>query len=417
MKILICGADGFLGRHFSAHLHAAGHQVVRAVRSPRTTGDIAIDYCRDLSVDAWLPRLEDVDVVINAIGILIETSAQPFAAIHTDAPKALFDACAAKGGIRVIQISALGVQSGTTQYFRSKLAADAHLATLDLDWAIVRPGLIYGLDGGSSRVLRLLASLPLISLPGNGSQALQPIHIDDLCRCIQALVEATAPLKRDYELAGPQKISYKDLLALYRRGMGLGKPVFLPIPMALMRLTARIAELLPQRVLSRDTLSMLAGGNTTSRKDAQVLLGRDLVAPENFITPITQSAVLSEAVSLWTQPLLRVALAIMWFAASGLSLLQPDVSLALLAQVGLSGVTATAALYGASALDLILGVLTLLRPSRCLWLTQIALVAGYTAIISIWLPAYWLHPFGPVVKNLPILALLLMLHASSTRKI
>jgi hypothetical protein len=69
-------------------------------------------------------------------------------------------------------------------------------------------------------------------------------------------------------------------------------------------------------------------------------------------------------------------------------------------------------LYGAAGLDLVLGVLTLVLKRRVgLWLAQIALIVGYTAIISVRLPEYWLHPYGPVLKNLPMLAVLWLLYA------
>jgi hypothetical protein len=38
-------------------------------------------------------------------------------------------------------------------------------------------------------------------------------------------------------------------------------------------------------------------------------------------------------------------------------------------------------------------------------------IVGYTAIITLWLPEYWLHPYGPVLKNLPLLAVLWLLYA------
>ena len=46
---------------------------------------------------------------------------------------------------------------------------------------------------------------------------------------------------------------------------------------------------------------------------------------------------------------------------------------------------------------------------------QIALVVAYTIIITIFLPEQWLHPFGPVVKNLPILAAMAWLRALEPR--
>lgn len=46
-----------------------------------------------------------------------------------------------------------------------------------------------------------------------------------------------------------------------------------------------------------------------------------------------------------------------------------------------------------------------------MYLAQLLLVLGYTVIITLWLPAQWLHPFGPVLKNLPLLAMILALWA------
>ena len=48
------------------------------------------------------------------------------------------------------------------------------------------------------------------------------------------------------------------------------------------------------------------------------------------------------------------------------------------------------------------------RP-RGLWTAQILLVVVYTLIITYALPHLWLEPFGPVAKNIPILAVLIFL--------
>jgi hypothetical protein len=110
--------------------------------------------------------------------------------------------------------------------------------------------------------------------------------------------------------------------------------------------------------------------------------------------------------------LTRYTLAAVWLATGALSLgiFPQQESLDLLAKVGLHGNAALVALYGSAALDVLLGILTLARPSKMLWRAQAALVLGYSVIIAIYLPAYWLHPFGPVLKNLPILLLLWLLH-------
>ena len=111
---------------------------------------------------------------------------------------------------------------------------------------------------------------------------------------------------------------------------------------------------------------------------------------------------------------MRLALAAMWIATGIVSLwLYPrEASLALLAEVGLRGAVADVALVTAALLDIALGIGLLVRRWRQpVYLAQLLLVLGYTVIITLWLPAQWLHPFGPVLKNLPLLAMILALWA------
>src|SRR5690606_7840439 len=176
MNILLCGANGFIGRHLAAALEGRGHRVVRGVRDTEDGKDaVAIDYTRDHGPDIWRPRLEGIDVVINAVGILRERGTATFGALHARAPIALFDAAAQVGVRRVVQIAALGADEGAqSRYHRSKKQADDYLATLPLDWVVVQPSLVYGPGGTSAKLFDTLAALPLIPLPGGGRQRIQP---------------------------------------------------------------------------------------------------------------------------------------------------------------------------------------------------------------------------------------------------
>jgi hypothetical protein len=55
-------------------------------------------------------------------------------------------------------------------------------------------------------------------------------------------------------------------------------------------------------------------------------------------------------------------------------------------------------------------LIVVIRRRRLLWLAQIALVMGYTLIISIALPEFWAHPYGPILKNLVLIAAMLLLY-------
>jgi uncharacterized protein YbjT (DUF2867 family) len=413
MRILVCGASGFLGRSLSEGLSAAGHTVVRGQRHPAGSDGIAIDYARDVDAQAWLPRLEGIDAVINAVGV-IRASDAGFEALHHRAPAALFDACAKRGVRKVIQISALGAETAATPYFRTKLAADRHLERLGLDSTILRPSLVYGTDGVSAAMFRTLATLPVLPVPALGDARFQPVHVDDLVAAVlAALAQPAAPRCQVVPVVGASVVSYRDMVLAYRRAMGIGHaPLVLTLPRWLMAMTARLASLVPSVPLTPDNWRMLQLGSAGDPGPLAALLGRAPLAIGHFMSPMEAELLRHRALSTWRAPLLRVALALIWIATAIVSaFVYPRAdALALLAPLGLQGGPADVALYGASALNLALGLATLVRPSRALWLAQGALVLAYTALIAIYLPAWLAHPFGPVLKNVAVLAILAVLY-------
>jgi uncharacterized protein YbjT (DUF2867 family) len=414
MLILLTGASGFIGRHLVSALRARGHRVLEARRKVSDTArDIEADFTRDLRAADWVPKLEGVDCVINAVGILRERGDQTFERIHALAPKALFEACAQRGVDRIIQISALGADRGTSGYFKSKHQADEYLATLALDWTIVQPSVVYGPGGTSAKLFSTLASAPIIPLTGSGEQKLQPIHIDDLTESIVRLVDSKERDVRRVSLVGPLTLSLREFLRRLRAAMGLAPTLFMPVPMTLMRLSARIAQMSPRSLLDSETLAMLEAGNVDDPSSTQRLLGRMPRGVEAFVDPRYRRAIATEARLSWLLPILRFSIALVWIWTGivSLGLYPTEDSYALLARVGISAALAPIFLYGAAALDFIFGIATLAMPRRrLLWLAQIALILGYTVIITLKLPEFWLHPYGPILKNLPMLVGIYMLY-------
>lgn len=95
-----------------------------------------------------------------------------------------------------------------------------------------------------------------------------------------------------------------------------------------------------------------------------------------------------------------------------------DESLVLLARVGIPEVFRQPVFYFAGALDGVFAVccMTKLREYPMIWLLQFATVAAYSVIIGFRLPEMWIHPFAPLIKNLPILAILFFLFQYSRKK-
>ncbi|OXI79831.1 NAD-dependent dehydratase [Burkholderia sp. AU33423] len=410
MTVLVCGANGFIGRALCAQLEAGGHRVLRGVRQAAGPSDVAIDFAKDVDPDAWLARLQGVDVVINAVGILADQRGATLDAVHRAAPCALFTACCRAGVRRVIQISALGVERGDTRYFASKSAADRFLQTLPIDFRIVRPALVYGTDGASARFFRMLASLPVQVLPAGGHQRLRPVHVDDLAEVVARCVDAPAGDHPVIDVVGTDEVEYREMLARYRAALGFPPAARIALPGPLAGVAAVLLGTLPGAIFTRDTWTMLRGGNTGDPAAATAMLGRPPRGIDGFIGA-EAAALRRDALAMWRRPLLLGALAIVWvWTAIASAFIHPlHASLALLAPAHLTGLPARIALYAASALDFAFGVATVVAPSRRLWAAQAALIVAYSAVIAVTMPGLLAEPFGPVLKNVPILAILLIL--------
>jgi uncharacterized protein YbjT (DUF2867 family) len=409
VKVLVVGASGFIGRQVARTLEGAGHAVVRALRRPRSPAEVAADFSRDCSPDAWLPRLAGIDAVVNAAGIFREQPGSRFAAIHDEGPRALFAACQAAGTRVVVQISALGADDRAASRFHlSKRNADAFLRASSLDWCIVQPSVVFGPGGSSSRLLAMLAAMPVVPLPGDGLQRVQPVHVEDLSALVLHVLENPAARRRMLAAVGPRPVTLREWLATLRAQMGFPATLFVPVPLPLVRL-----------VSGREAVEMLCRGNTASPVDTQQALGRDPRPIEQFLADeATASGVTDRARLAWLLPLLRATVALTWIATGIVSFAFPKAeSLAMLGRVGLAGVPAEVALYGAAVLDLALGTAVYaVKQRRWVWRAQFALIAAYSAIIAVFLPEFWLHPFGPVLKNVPLLAAILLLHEFEPRE-
>lgn len=409
MKVLVVGASGFIGRHVARALEGAGHEVVRALRRPRSPGEVAADFSRDRSPDAWLPRLAGVDAVVNAAGIFREQPGSRFAAIHDEGPRALFSACEAAGTRIVVQISALGADDRAASRFHlSKRNADDFLRASGLDWCIVQPSVVFGPDGGSSRLLATLAAMPVVPLPGDGLQRVQPIHVEDLSVLMVHVLDNPAARRQMRTAVGPRPVPMREWLATLRAQMGFPATLFVPVPLPLVRLVA-----------GREAVEMLRRGNTASPADMRQALGRDPRAIERFVADeVTANGLADRARLAWLLPVLRASVALTWIATGVVSLLFPKAeSLAMLARVGLTGAPAEIALHGAAVLDLVLGIAVYaLKQRRWVWRAQFALIAAYSAVIAVFLPEFWLHPFGPLLKNIPLLAAIVLLHEFEPRE-
>jgi uncharacterized protein YbjT (DUF2867 family) len=267
VKILLTGASGFIGRNLVPVLAAGGHEVVPISRRH------GVDFTDMQTPDRWLPWLQGVDVVVNAVGIIGETASQRFELLHAAAPIALFDACREAGVSRVIQISALGADdSAFSAYHLSKKAADDFLCRLDLDWFVLRPSVIYGLGGASTEMFLRMARLPVLPIIGNGGQMLQPVHIADVVATVMACL-VSRDTRRTLDIVGNEAVPYVEWLQRLRLAQGRRRAMVLRTPVWLALLAVWLLQPLHPMVRP-ENIRMLVKGYQGDGRPWRAFIGR-----------------------------------------------------------------------------------------------------------------------------------------------
>ncbi|HWL94713.1 MAG TPA: NAD(P)H-binding protein, partial [Phycisphaerae bacterium] len=249
MRVLLTGANGFLGSAVLARLRAEGHDVVAVTRSQSlglsASKNIHVDIARATRPEHWMANLHGVDAVINCAGLLQDGPGQSVKNVHVDGVAALFAACEKAGIRRVIHFSAIGVDRAQPSVFsQTKLEGDQALMRRDLDWVILRPSVVVGRSAyGGSALFRGLAALPVLPvLPNTGP--LQIVQLEDVVRTVLFFLPPNAPGRVALDLAGPKAYSFTDVVLAFRRWFGWREPYLLSLPRPLARVAFRFGDLL-----------------------------------------------------------------------------------------------------------------------------------------------------------------------------
>jgi len=428
VRVLVTGAYGFIGARVVAALLEAGHTPVAAVRAGRlgarfpTVEALPCDFARDNRAEDWLPRLAGIDAVVNCAGILRERGADTHAMVHEQVPRALFEACARVGARRVVQISALGEPSDG-EFIASKHRGDAALMDMDLDWVVLRPSVVVSTRGsyGGTSLLRGMAALPLVPLPGDGLQRMQPIAVEDLCRAVLAALTRPEAVRACLQLGGPEVIPLKGYLSQWRSWLGLSPARFLCVPRGIARFGAVLADRFGSGPLGLTLWRMLERGNVLAQGEYARSADALGFAPADLGAVLAREP--SHSADRWharlhfLAPALRLLL-VLTFVASGLvGLALPESQvLALMQPSGLPDGLILALAWGGSGADIVLGLLLALAWRTRLILGLMALlVLGYTLFIGLLLPTAWLDPFGGLLKN-PLILLAIAVAAATAER-
>jgi uncharacterized protein YbjT (DUF2867 family) len=434
MRCLVTGAYGFIGSAVVGALKREGVVVVGAGRDLELGRRlipgiewIACDFNRDVELSQWLPRLKDIDAVVNCVGILQGNAIDDADRIHAAATVALFRACAAASIKRLVHLSAVSAETRVpTAYARSKARADAALETLDVNWLIVKPSLVVGRGSyGGTSLLRGLAGLPyVLPLPGEAKERFQPIGLDDLALAVARLAAKAEPARSTLYASGPETLSVREILLAYRAWLGFGDARTLAVPLPLLRVLLRLGDIagwLGHATPARTTSLTQLGYDTLV--DGAGFAESSGVALKSFTDTLQAwPATLADrlqARSAFAVPLLQITLAAFWILTGFMTLLPNSFASAtsLVTDAGFSAVFAKSLVAVASVADMVVGAAFLsprwVRPAG---LAQLILSTVYLIGLSVIAPELWIDHFGPLLKVVPMMAATLVVMAFQEKR-
>ncbi|WP_046659794.1 complex I NDUFA9 subunit family protein [Lysobacter capsici] len=268
--VLILGGTGFVGRHLVEHLLRERCRItvlsrgVDPVKKQLLSRDASLIEGDVGNPDFLRAVLDDVDAVVNLVGILNEQgdSGAGFEHVHVELLDALIEAMRDMGVMRLLQMSALNAGTGQSHYLESRGRAEQKVRASKLSWTLFRPSVIAGPgDGLFCRFDQLLRYAPLLPM-GRANARFQPVWVGDVAQAFVNALNDDSHIARSYNLVGPDVMSLGEIVRATAKARGRLRAV-LPLPDALGKLQADIGEFLPGKPISRDNWRSLQSDSTS----------------------------------------------------------------------------------------------------------------------------------------------------------
>ncbi|WP_448099007.1 complex I NDUFA9 subunit family protein [Luteibacter yeojuensis] len=282
-RIVILGGTGFVGGSLVPRLAADGHELLLLSRNREGHRHSAVGRnvkvtSADIYDSPTLRRhIAGADAVIHLVGILNESGRNTFARVYPELTRLVVGACKDTGVHRLHLMSSLKAGQGHSGYLRARGEAEALVKASTLDWTIYEPSTIFGPgDGLVSRFDRLLRVAPVVPLPRPQAK-MAPVYVGDVAEAIARAVGDPSSVLRTYELYGPETWTLIDIVRAIRDARGRRRAV-LPMPDALGRLQARVAQFVPGKPFTPDNFRSLLT-DSVGQVDGLAQLGID---PQRF---------------------------------------------------------------------------------------------------------------------------------------
>ncbi|MBT8178326.1 MAG: SDR family oxidoreductase [Eudoraea sp.] len=244
MKILITGANGYIGMRLLPLLLKMGHEVVCTVRNAqRLSIDeeirskieiIEIDFLQDV-VPNLLPR--DIQVAYFLIHSM-STSTSDFDELEAITARNFNAYLRDTLAEQVIYLSGIVNDQNLSKHLWSRKNVEEILGEGDFNLTVLRAGIIVGSGSSSFEIIRdLCEKLPIMITPKWVLTKTQPIAIRDVMRFLTGVIGRRDTYNQSFDIAGPDVLTYKEMLKGYARIRGF-KNWILTVPIMTPKLSS-----------------------------------------------------------------------------------------------------------------------------------------------------------------------------------
>lgn len=250
--LLLTGATGTIGLPLLRRLTASGTPVRCLVRDPRRLGPERVRVqiaLGDLSDHlSFRHALRDVDTVVHLASVIRDQPGGSIEELAGVATWRLVRAAERAGVERFVFFSAIGASTRSgSRLMRAKAVAERALVESSLAQTVFAPSWVYSPGDPFLTLLQRMSLLPAMPIPGSGRASFQPMWAEDVADCVLAALPG-GPLADQsdgarYELAGPETLTYRDIVEIALRSFHRRRPI-VGLPRRVVRRSLNTLELL-----------------------------------------------------------------------------------------------------------------------------------------------------------------------------
>ena len=234
--ILLTGATGLVGSALLERLLATGEEVRCLVRDPRRLGPNRVrvqitlgDLANPIAVRQ---AVRGVDTVAHLAASIRDQPTGSIEELNAVATIRLLREARMAGAKRLLFFSAIGAsETSPARFFRAKALAERAVLASGLDTTVLAPSIVYAPGDPWLTLLRRLTLLPWMPVSGSGDAAYQPIWAEDAAASAEHALNGSSSEARRYELAGPEVLTYEEIVRLALDAWGRPRPlIHVPLP-------------------------------------------------------------------------------------------------------------------------------------------------------------------------------------------